>query len=100
MNYNSIPALKDAETGRRYYPCLKYPVIPLSESDIYTIAVFGDRLDVLSDHYYGNTDDAWIISTANGLAGDSLFFTPGSQIRIPMDVISVKDAFNRLNNLN
>lgn len=100
MNYNNVPVLKDDRSGVRYYPNLKYPIIPLSENDIYTIAVFGDRLDVLADHYYGNVEDAWIISTANGLSGTSLFFTPGDQIRIPTDTIAIKDAFNRLNNLN
>lgn len=100
MNYSSVPVIKDPATGIRMYPNLKYPEIPLRESDIYTIAVFGDRLDVLSDHYYGNTEDAWIISVANGLPGDSLFFTPGNQIRIPTDVTSIKNAFNVLNGLN
>lgn len=100
MDYSNIPILKDSVTGKRYYKNLKYPVIPLSVNDIYTIAVFGDRLDVLADHYYGNSSDAWIISTANGLPGDSLFLTPGAQIRIPTDVIGIKDNFNRLNNLN
>lgn len=100
MDYNSIPSLKDSKTGRRYYPGLKYPTIPLSENDVYTIAVFGDRLDVISDHYYGNMDDAWIISTANGLIGDSLFFEPGFQIRIPTNVAEIKNEFIKLNNLN
>ena len=100
MDYNSVPALKDERTGRRYYPGLKYPVTPLSENDIYTMAVFGDRLDVLSEHYYGNMDDSWIISTANGMIGDSLFFTPGEQIRIPTNTTEIKNAFIRLNNLS
>lgn len=99
MNYSSIPITKDPITGVRYYPNLKYPEIPLSESDIYIISVFGDRLDVLSDYYYGTTDDLWIISTANGLPGDSLFIVPGTQIRIPTNTTQIKNSFNKLNNL-
>ena len=100
MDYNTVPILKDQEKGVRYYPNLKYPEIPLSETDIYTIAVFGDRIDVLSNHYYGNMEDRWIISTANGLSGESFFFSPGSQIRIPTDTVPIKEAFNRLNKLS
>ena len=100
MNYSSIPSIKDASTGVRYYPNLKYPEIPLSESDVYIITVFGDRLDILADHYYSNVDDAWIISTANQLPGDSLFFPPGTQLRIPINITPIKGDFNKLNNLN
>lgn len=99
MNYNGVPILKDV-SGKRYYISLKYPEIPLSENDIYIITVYGDRLDVISNQYYKNTEDAWIISTANGLYGDSLFFTPGTQLRIPTDIIRIKNNFNVLNHLN
>lgn len=100
MNYNSATILRDAETGIRYYKAFKYPEIPLSETDIYIITAFGDRLEALSNHYYGNTDDAWIISVANGLPGDSLFFTPGTQLRIPTDTTPIKNSFNTLNGLS
>jgi phage tail protein X len=95
-----MPSLKDIYTGVRYYPSLKYPEIPLSETDIYIITVFGDRLDIFADHYYGTTDDSWIISTANGLSGSSIFFEPGTQLRIPTDTITIKNNFNQLNGLN
>ena len=100
MNYSNIPSIVDTETGIRYYPNLKYPEIPLSANDIYIISVFGDRLDDICNFYYKNMEDVWIISTANGLPGDSLFVTPGTQLRIPSDITYIKNAFNVLNNLN
>ena len=33
--------------GTVYYRDVKYPEIPLSESDIYVLTDFGDRLDLL-----------------------------------------------------
>lgn len=99
MDYSNVKVLKDVFTGRRYYENVKYPQIPLSEFDIYIETVFGDRLDVIADDYYGNTGDYWIIAAANGLIGDSLSVPPGTQLRIPTDVASVKAAFNKLNNI-
>ena len=100
MNYSNIQVLKDAASGRRYYPSIKYPEIPLSETDIYITTVFGDRLDIIADHYYNTADDVWILSTANGFAGDSLFCSPGTQLRIPTNIIPIKNALNKLNSLN
>jgi hypothetical protein len=99
MNYSSVPVLKDVYTGRRYYQNVKYPVIPLSEFDIYIETVFGDRLDVIADDYYSDASEYWIIAAANGLIGDSLFVAPGTQLRIPTEVQSVREAFNKLNNI-
>lgn len=100
MNYNNIPVLKEEGTGRRYYSGVKYPVIPLSVDDIYIITVFGDRLDVICDDYYGNTEDIWIISTANGLPGDSLYVTPGTQLRIPTNTREIKNNLKKLNGIS
>ena len=96
--YTSAPILK-TNTGKRYYKTLKYPSIPLSTSDIYIITVVGDRLDQISYDYYDTTDDYWILVAANQLAGDSLFITPGTQLRIPTDTTAIKQEFNRINNL-
>jgi len=96
--YQSLPILID-EQGRRYLKTSKYPEVPLSANDIYIIAVVGDRLDQLSMDYYDNTDDYWIISIANGLPGDSFYLTPGAQIRIPQDTVTIKQNYNRLNGI-
>lgn len=98
MRYDNDLVEKDPKTGVRYYRALKYPEIPLSVNDIYIISAFGDRLDQLADQYYDSVEDYWIIAVANTLPGDSLFITPGTQIRIPSDITDVKRRFNELNN--
>lgn len=97
MRYDNITILKDSITNRRYYRGSKYPPIPYNDEDIYIISVYGDRLDILSQDYYGTIDDYWIILTANNLPGDSLFIPPGTQIRIPFDTASIKTAYDNLN---
>jgi len=96
--YQGLEILKD-DMGKRYIRTPKYPEIPLSSDDIYITSTFGDRLDLLSNDYYGNTEDYWIISVANGLSADSLFMTPGTQIRIPQDTLSIKQSYNILNGI-
>ena len=96
--YSGAVILK-TDTGKRYYKRLKYPSIPLSTQDIYIITVDGDRLDQISEDYYNNTDDYWILVAANQLPGDSLFITPGTQLRIPTNTTEIKRLFNQLNGL-
>lgn len=88
-----------SKKGKRYFKNIKYPDIPLSESDIYIESVSGDRLDILSYQYYKNVDDYWIISVANNIPYDSIFIPPGFQIRIPLDTSDIKRRFELLNNI-
>ncbi len=82
----------------RYRSSTLYPSIPLSEDDIYTYAVFGDRLDILASQYYNDSSLWWIISIANpDLPNDSLYPTPGFQLRIPNDITTILNEFERLN---
>lgn len=99
MRYQGIPVLKDPATGKRYYKAPKYPDVPYRDSDIYIISSFGDRLDVMAYDYYKTVEDYWIITIANNLPGDSIFVTPGTQLRIPQEINSIKQEYNRLNNI-
>lgn len=96
--YQGIKVLKD-KNGKRYINHVKYPFIPVSDDDTYIITVAGDTIDIITDDYYKNVDDYWIIAIANNLRGDSRFIPPGSQIRIPADVEGIKKAFNELNRI-
>lgn len=87
--YNNVNVLKD-ENGKRYLRAVKYPYIPVTDTDIYIISVAGDTLDVLANDYYKSVDDYWIIAIANNLRGDSRFIAPGTQIRIPQGVEQIK----------
>ena len=99
MRYDNVKTLTDAETGVKYLRGVKYPPVPYDDNDIYIISVAGDRLDLLSNDYYNNVDDYWIIIAANNLPGDSIFVKPNTQLRIPVRTTEAKQAFNNLNQI-
>ena len=99
MRYDNVQTLTDADTGVKYLRGVKYPAIPFDDNDIYIISVAGDRLDLLSNDYYGNVDDYWIIISANNLPGDSIFVKPNTQLRIPVRTTEAKQAFDTLNQI-
>ena len=44
-----------------------YSFIPESDGDIYVMTQPGDRLDLLADQFYGNSNLWWYIAKANNL---------------------------------
>lgn|SRR6056300_820803 len=74
-----------------------YPEVAPSLEDYYIIATAGDRLDILSNQFYGSSEYWWVLASANpNIRRDTLFVTPGVQIRIPPYNV-VKEAFDSLN---
>jgi hypothetical protein len=95
--YQNIPIVKTV-TGKRYYANSKYPTVPLSVNDIYVITTDGDRLDLLAYQYYSDSSLWWIISISNeDLEQDSLYLSPGTQLRIPLNYADIIAAYNELN---
>lgn len=95
--YRNIKILNNAQ-GIKYYKGTKYPEIPLSEDDIYVITVFGDRLDILANQYYGDPTLYWIISASNpSQSFSSMYITIGTQLRIPNNVSNILASFDVLN---
>ena len=93
--YNTI--LKTNQ-GVPYFKGKVYPNIPLSANDIYVITTIGDRLDYMAYTYYRDSELWWIISSANNnITKGSLFPVPGTQLRIPSDINSILDQFNKFN---
>ena len=84
---------------KRYYKNIKYPEIPLSFDDIYVITTSGDRLDNLSHQFYQDVDLWWIITTANPdvIRRDSFNLKSGIEIRIPQDIESILEDFEKIN---
>ena len=84
---------------KSYYKNIEYPNIPISPKDIYIISKGTDRLDLLANDYYGDSNAWWIIVKANPdkIQRDSLFLNPGIQIRIPMNVREVYNTFSKTN---
>lgn len=88
------------KSKKRMYITVLYPSIPLSDSDIYVITTRGDRYDLLSLRFYSTSEYWWIISSANeSLQQNSLLITPGTQIRIPINIQSILESYNTLNSL-
>jgi len=86
---------------------VRYPEIPLSPTDIYVISDIGDRFDTLANDYYKDPTLWWVISIANtgnvgtslstNLSQDSLYIPVGIQIRIPLNVESILNVYNAIN---
>ena len=80
------------------YKDIKYPNIPLNDSDVYILCNSTDRYDKLAQTYYGDSSLWWIISIANNASSqDSLFPPLDVYIRIPQNYVDIISAFNKLN---
>ena len=95
--YQNISIVK-TDTGRRHYVNSKYPEVPLSLSDVYVLTNEGDRLDLLASQYYNDSSLWWIISISNtNLPQNSLYLSPGTQLRIPLNYTDILASYNSLN---
>jgi len=95
--YQNIAQVKVNNVGNQYYINNIYPDIPVSETDLYMITVLGDRLDLMANDIYGDSDLWWIIASANNLPGDSLVPPIGGQIRVPVDIQPIINKYNSVN---
>jgi hypothetical protein len=96
--YNDPIILKTENTNRPYFKAKVYPDIPFSETDEYVITNVGDRLDSLAFSYYRDATLWWIISVANNnITKGALYPIPGTQLRIPTDINSILELYNRFN---
>jgi hypothetical protein len=96
--YQNIKVVKLDRTSTQYYTNNLYPDIAPKDSDNYIIAVLGDRFDLIANDFYQDPSLWWIIPAANNLPGDSIFATPGMQLRIPSDIQTILNSYNRENN--
>ena len=76
-----------------------YNKVPKRDTDRYFIAQEGDRCDNLANRFYKDPDLWWIITIANPdkIRRDSFFIKPGTQIRIPIDLDSIMEDFEKVN---
>ena len=95
--YENSPILKTTE-GYPYIKSRVYPIIPLSETDVYVITTVGDRLDSLAYQYYNDSTLWWVISMVNNNINKGLLCpTPGTQLRIPINLNSIINQYNEFN---
>ena len=87
--------------GTEYYRTVFYPKVEPSENDIYVQTEFGDRLDLLANQFYSDVSLYWIIAIANPNVVSLGSLTPpvGTQLRIPINISTIIDSYNRLNEL-
>ena len=96
--YQTIRTLKSNTTGSLYYATNVYPEIAPTDNDYYVITTVDDRLDLLAFDFYQDSSLWWIISSANALPGDSIYPPIGVQLRIPTNIQSILNTYNRVNN--
>ena len=94
--YQKTKVKRDSQ-GRRCLEGTIYPTIPLSVSDKYIYTKFGDRLDMLSNRFYGHVNYWWILAQANGLVNGQFGLKPGTHLRIPMDISNIIKVYEELN---
>jgi hypothetical protein len=96
--YQNIPIIRN-RVGQQQYASTKYPDIPRQFSDLYVISTAEDRYDLLANIYYGDSSLWWIISIANSeLTQGSIYPPEGTQLRIPIDINNILNAYTALNN--
>ena len=59
--YTYSKTLTTDETKKQYLETTIYPKIKPTDNDVYIIAQFNDRLDLLADKYYGDKNYWWMV---------------------------------------
>ena len=84
--------------GKRVYKTTSYPIILPSTTDLQIVSNETDYLDTLAYKYYGDPTLYWIIAVANpGLGKGRMSVPMGLTLRIPTNVNSITDQFNKSN---
>jgi len=86
---------KKLNDGREVYRTKIYPKIPKSDTDIYIVTQTGDRLDTIANQFYQNSSLWWIIASANNIHDAPFALPDGTELRIPMNYVSILDNINR-----
>ena len=66
QRYNNVK-INTTQLGKYIYDSSYYPKIDRKDTDIYIITKRGDRMDLLSHKYYGDSRYWWIIALANDI---------------------------------
>jgi len=75
------------------YDSLLLPYIEPTDSDILIVTEEEDRLDLLANQFYGDSQLWWVIATYNNLTDIDTKLEPGLQLRIPNRASSVTRLF-------
>jgi len=83
--------------GKQVYKSTIYPSVKAQISDILITASETDTLDSLAFKYYKDPTLWWIVASVNNVGKGRLSVTPGTQLRIPVDIVSILNEFKQLN---
>jgi len=86
---------KKLNDGREVFKSKIYPKIPKSDSDIYIVTQGGDRLDSIAYQFYENSSLWWIIASANNIHDAPFALPEGTELRVPMNYVSITQNFNK-----
>ena len=86
---------KKLNDGREVFKSKIYPKIPKSDSDIYIVTQGGDRLDSIAYQFYENSSLWWIIASANNIHDAPFALPEGTELRVPMNYVSILNNFNK-----
>lgn len=75
------------------YNSILLPYIEPVDSDILIITEEDDRLDLLANQFFGDSQLWWVIATYNNLTDIDTKLEPGLQLRIPATPASVTNRF-------
>ena len=93
--YNKSKIFRD-ENGTRYLNRIQYPVIPISDNDVFTRGTFGETFINIANRFYGDKNLWWVIARANN-QNNSIYMIPGKEYRIPKNITPIIQQFEQLN---
>lgn len=94
--YNSTLFVKTNTDRTRQATTILPTLDTAMPNDILIRTTTPERLDKLSQYFYGNVSDWWIIAAANNLGKGTLIIPSNTSLRIPIDT----NAYNKLSELN
>jgi nucleoid-associated protein YgaU len=90
--YDNLNIQNKTGKGLVYHSQL-LPYIEPTDSDILIVTEEEDRLDLLANQFYGDSQLWWVIATYNNLTDIDTKLEPGLQLRIPVRETIVTQLF-------
>lgn len=97
MRYDKSVNIKKRWDGKRYFGTRLYPNIPVDPNDSYVVTNETDTLDNLAFKYYKNPSLWWILAQANNIGKGKMSVPSGLQLRVPFNVSTILNNYNKLN---
>jgi nucleoid-associated protein YgaU len=98
ININAKSRLRFKEflsiDGVEFWELDELPTIPESASDFYYMVKEGDRIDLLANRFYGDSNLWWVIAVANNIDIIPTNLVTASTIRIPSPLYVQQNLFS------